>query len=254
MSPALCVERKAIPDLRQSLSSGRLFTQAKAMVKHYAVAALLIEFDGDKPFTLNGGGVAATMEGAGAGGGGTGGKNAASSSSFSSSALVGPFDSGAHSLPARLVILALHVPRLRFLWARSPHAAADLFVALKAGAAREPEPEVAAAVGNDEATLAEGTGGGGAAAVSVAEARSENAAAVDLLRKLPGVTDSNWRRLADAAGSLAGLARLGEDELARIMAGGSGGEGGNGGGSESVVARNAARRLRAFLQAPCPSL
>lgn len=171
---------------------------------------------------------------------------------------MGPFDSGAHSLPARLVILSLHVPRLRFLWARSPHAAADLFVALKAGAAREPEPEVAAAVGNDEATMVAagggGSGGGGGATTTVAEARSENAAAIDLLRKLPGVSDSTWRRLADAAGSLAGLAKLGEDELARIMGGGGSGEGGSGGGEGSVVARNAARRLHAFLHAPCPSV
>ena len=245
LSPALCVERKAIPDLRQSLSSGRLFVQARAMVKHYAVAALLIEFDGDRPFTL-GGGAATEGGGAGAGGGGGAGNAAASSAAVATT----PFDSGAHSLPARLAILALQFPRLRFLWARSPHAAADLFVALKAGAAREPEADVAAAVGNDEASLAlEGGGGaaGGARSVSVAESRSENAPAVDLLRKMPGVTDSNWRRLADAAGSLAGLAKLSEEELARIMSGGDQGESG-------VVARNAARRLRSFLQTPCPSL
>ena len=36
------------------------------------------------------------------------------------------------------------------------------------------------------------------------------------LRKLPGVSDSTWRRLADAAGSLTGLAKLGEDELAGL--------------------------------------
>ena len=240
LSPALCVERKAIPDLRQSLSSGRLFVQARAMVKHYAVAALLIEFDGDKPFTLNGGVASLENNNAGGGGGGGGGSGNAAASAAST-----PFDSGAHSLPARLVILALHVPRLHFLWARSPHAAADLFVALKAGAAREPDPVEAAAVGG------EGGGGGGGASVAAQVPRSENVAAVDLLRKLPGVNDSNWRRLADAAGSLAGLAALSEPELARALSGGGGGENAAG---ESFAAKNGARRLYAFLHAPCPSL
>lgn len=201
--------------------------QARAMVKHYAVAALLIEFDGDKPFTLNG--AVASLESSNNAGGGGGNAAAASAST--------PFDSGAHSLPARLVILALHVPRLRFLWARSPHAAADLFVALKAGAAQPPDPVEAAAVGGE----------GGVAV----ESRSENAAAVDLLKKLPGVSESNWRRLADATGSLAGLAKLSEEELAQVMSGGGGGENV---AVESVAAKNAARRLHAFLHAPCPSL
>jgi DNA excision repair protein ERCC-4 len=34
LSPDICVERKAIPDLVQSLKSGRLYTQAEAMCKH----------------------------------------------------------------------------------------------------------------------------------------------------------------------------------------------------------------------------
>ena len=50
------------------------------------------------------------------------------------------------SLGARLVLLALHFPRLRLIWSRSLHATADLFRGLKANQ-EEPDPVVAAAVG-----------------------------------------------------------------------------------------------------------
>lgn len=52
LSPEMCVERKSIPDLRQSLASGRLYHQAEAMTQHYRLPVLLIEFDRDKAFAL----------------------------------------------------------------------------------------------------------------------------------------------------------------------------------------------------------
>ena len=54
LSPEICVERKAIPDLIQSFGSGRLFQQAQSMAKHYKFPVLLIEFSGDKAFALQG--------------------------------------------------------------------------------------------------------------------------------------------------------------------------------------------------------
>ena len=50
LTPQMCCERKAVPDLISSLSSGRLFHQAAAMTKHYSTPILLIEFDPDKQF------------------------------------------------------------------------------------------------------------------------------------------------------------------------------------------------------------
>ena len=54
LSPEICVERKAIPDLIQSFGSGRLFQQAQSMAKHYKFPVLLIEFSRDKAFALQG--------------------------------------------------------------------------------------------------------------------------------------------------------------------------------------------------------
>lgn len=43
LSPEICVERKSVSDLVQSLASGRLFNQAKAMTRAYKMPVLLIE-------------------------------------------------------------------------------------------------------------------------------------------------------------------------------------------------------------------
>ncbi|CAN0421673.1 unnamed protein product, partial [Scytosiphon promiscuus] len=48
LTPEICVERKSLSDLFQSMTSGRLFNQVEAMLKHYKVPVLLIEFNPDK--------------------------------------------------------------------------------------------------------------------------------------------------------------------------------------------------------------
>lgn len=220
LSPTLAVERKAIPDLRASLASGRALTQASALTRHYRTAALLIEFDGDRAFGLD---PSSSGEG--------GGFGAPSSSSSSTGALsAAAAAAAARSLPARLTLLTLHAPRLRLLWARSPPAAARLFLALKAGSASgEPDPAAAAAVGlpDGEEEGGGGAGGGG----------SMNEPAIDLLRRLPGVSEANLRPLMAAAGSLAGLAGLSLADLEAAM-GGAG----------------AARKLRGWLDSACPAV
>lgn len=52
LTPDTCVERKSVPDLIGSLNSGRLFTQALAMTRHYTNAVLLVEFEANRPFSL----------------------------------------------------------------------------------------------------------------------------------------------------------------------------------------------------------
>ena len=64
-----------------------------------------------------------------------------------------------------------------------------------------------------------------------------NAAAVDMLRQLPGVGEGNYRNLMAAAGSLAGLAGMSLQELEVAMGG-----------------ANAAKKLHDWLHAVCPRL
>ena len=52
LTPDVCVERKSISDLIGSLNSGRLYTQATAMTRHYHRPVLLIEFPENKAFSL----------------------------------------------------------------------------------------------------------------------------------------------------------------------------------------------------------
>lgn len=52
LTEEMCVERKAVPDLISSLDSGRLYTQAVAMCRHYKTPILLIEFNPKKAFAL----------------------------------------------------------------------------------------------------------------------------------------------------------------------------------------------------------
>eukprot|EP00798_Chlamydomonas_sp_ICE-L_P001794 gene1794-33214_t len=111
LSPEMCVERKAIPDLIQSLNSGRLYNQAESMSKHYKTPILLIEFEGDKAFLLQ------------------------SNSELGS-------DIDARNVVSRIVLLILHFPKLKIVWSRSLHATADLFLSLKSN---QDEPEAAAA-------------------------------------------------------------------------------------------------------------
>ena len=64
-----------------------------------------------------------------------------------------------------------------------------------------------------------------------------NAAAVDMLRQLPGVGEGNYRNLMAAASSLSGLAGLSLERLEAAMGG-----------------TNAAKKLHDWLHAVCPHL
>ncbi|KAJ3615863.1 hypothetical protein Zmor_012236 [Zophobas morio] len=52
LSPEICVERKTVVDLIQSLNSGRLYSQCVSMTNSYKMPVLLIEFDEEKFFSL----------------------------------------------------------------------------------------------------------------------------------------------------------------------------------------------------------
>lgn len=184
LSPEICVERKSIPDLRGSLQSGRLYTQAEAMTKYYKTAILLIEFEGDRAFALQ------------------------AASEMTDNIQLQTFMS-------RIALLCLHFPRLRLIWSRSLHATADIFLQLKANH-EEPDPVAAATIG---IPMEANNNSNAQQQQQMQQETVLNQPAIDLLRCLPGVTEGNMRPLMRAAGSLRGLVDLSLDDLKEIMGG-----------------------------------
>ncbi|KAJ3298748.1 hypothetical protein HK104_010313 [Borealophlyctis nickersoniae] len=115
LSPLMCVERKSISDLIQSLKSGRLYTQCEAMCLHYQLPVLLIEFDKDKAFSLS---TAGEIRGE-----------------------ISGWDVG-----SRLSLLVLTFPKLRIIWSSSSAATAEIFEDLKLNQ-DEPDMKDAMSVG-----------------------------------------------------------------------------------------------------------
>ncbi|CAG4971833.1 unnamed protein product [Parnassius apollo] len=102
LTPDICVERKSISDLIGSLNSGRLYTQCTQMCRNYSRPILLIEFDQNKPFNLQGNLVVST-------------------------------DLSGADIRQKLQLLTIHFPRLKLVWSPSPYATAELFYELKQG-------------------------------------------------------------------------------------------------------------------------
>ncbi|TPX66046.1 hypothetical protein SpCBS45565_g04722 [Spizellomyces sp. 'palustris'] len=117
LSPQICVERKSISDLIQSLKSGRLYTQCEGMSLHYKIPVLLIEFDKDKAFSLH-----------------------------LDRDIRGEID--ARDVGSRLTLLCLHFPKLRIVWSSSAAATAEIVEDLKKNQ-EEPSMDDAMAVGVD---------------------------------------------------------------------------------------------------------
>jgi len=175
LSRDICVERKAIPDLIQSLASGRLYQQAQNMTQHYMNPSLLIEFDPGKSFALQNTYTIARRE----------------------------VDVGARDLLGKLSLLVLHFPKLRMIWSPSQAFSASIFLKLKENR-YQPDPVAAAQCGGDM-PQSDGT------------PRRSNTAALDVLRKLPGVSPRTVYPLARKAGSLAGVTHLSLEALAEVL-------------------------------------
>jgi len=118
LTPDICVERKSLSDLIGSLNNGRLYNQAQEMTRHYAKPMLLIEFDHDKPFALQG------------------------------KYYLSNDDSSLTDVTSRLQLLTLHFPKLRIVWSPGPYATAEIFEELKKGRA-QPDAVKAASLTSD---------------------------------------------------------------------------------------------------------
>ncbi|CAN0413028.1 unnamed protein product, partial [Ectocarpus fasciculatus] len=85
LTPPTSVERKSLSDLLLSMSSGRLYVQVEAILKHYKVPVLLIKINPDKAVCLLGSGdLTSEMK--------------------------------LTSITSQLTLLTLHFPQLRILW------------------------------------------------------------------------------------------------------------------------------------------
>jgi DNA excision repair protein ERCC-4 len=110
------------------------------------------------------------------------------------------------SVQSKLVLLIYAFPKLRLMWSRSMHMTAKMFADYKLA---EPEPtvEVAAKVGLPPDLSADGAG--------VDE--PYNQAGIDFLRKLPGITDKNLRRVLDTIECVADLAEMSQADMAKML-------------------------------------
>lgn len=146
--------------------------------------------------------------------------------SFQSASDIGD-DVTPNSIISKLSLLVLHFPRLRIIWSRSLYATAEIFASLKANQ-DEPDEAKAIRVGvPSEEGIVEND----------VRAENYNTSAVEFLRRLPGVTDANYRAIIDGCNSLAELAVLPMERVAELMGG-----------------QKAARTLRDFLDAKYPTL
>lgn len=171
ISSDMCVERKTLPDLVQSLNSGRLYTQCEAMSMHYSYPILLIEFDQDRAFTLQS----------------LGDSRAGSRPAGTRS---GPTDL---DIQSKLVLLTLTFPRLRLIWSSSPYASVEIFADLKQNF-DEPDPERAASIGLDDSLTRERQ-----------QEASMNITPMEMLRAMPGVTLKNSVYIAQKIPSIQAL-------------------------------------------------
>ncbi|KFK33029.1 hypothetical protein AALP_AA6G321200 [Arabis alpina] len=136
-------------------------------------------------------------------------------------------DVAPYNIISKLSLLVLHFPRLRILWSRSLHATAEIFTTLKSNQ-DEPDETRAIRVGvpSEEGIIENDI-----------RAENYNTSAVEFLRRLPGVSDANYRSIMEKCKSLSELASLPVEELAEFMGG-----------------HKAARTLREFLDAKYPTL
>ncbi|XP_058821611.1 DNA repair endonuclease XPF [Topomyia yanbarensis] len=178
LTPEICVERKSISDLIGSLNSGRLYNQCMQMTRCYTKPILLIEFDQNKPFHLQR-------------------HFMMSGDSASSNA----------DITQKLQLLTLHFPKLKLVWSPSPYATAQLFEELKQGKL-EPNPEVAALVGSDEA-------GGPVEIEQIADRSNPNIH--DFLIKLPGINSKNIGKVMRRCKNLKELLKKTEEDLAELL-------------------------------------
>eukprot|EP01041_Mallomonas_annulata_P000717 gene717-1382_t len=179
LAPQICVERKGISDLFQSFASGRLYNQADMMSRHYKFPCLLIEFTGEKSFSLQ------------------------ATSDITAELQVG-------NVCTKMALLLLAFPSLRLLWSRSPHMTVDIFRTLKSNF-EEPELSRAVAVGSSSSSNSGNTEENASSSSAVSDVAKE------VLLSLPGINVHNASIVMNAVNSIAELSQLNYAQLEPLV-------------------------------------
>lgn len=185
ISPKICVERKAIPDLISSFKSGRLFHQCEQMFRHYEYPTLLIEFDESKSFSLD----------------------PFTESKFQRVNPKNPTSNqmSQQNIQANLLSLLIAFPKLKIIWSSSPYETAQIFLKLKSN---QDEPDVGDALdkGVNRAMV---TNDGGPPVF--------NEDPIDFIQTIPGINNTNYYLLIQRVKNIEQLAKLLKEELMGIL-------------------------------------
>lgn len=181
ISQDICIERKSIPDLRSSLEKGRLFDQCVKMFQFYKTPVLLIEFDDSTSFTFEQIKVGFYME--------TQGKTP---------------DDGSYQIKKiqrDLMTLVKEFPQLRIIWSSSPLESAKIIKNIKQ---RLEEPDLEMAI---KAGTLDQLGG----------KVEYNEDAINMLKLIPGVNDSNASTIMSKYNSIKELSLIDMNTLQDLL-------------------------------------
>ena len=175
----IAVERKSVPDLMGSLQSGRLLQQIEALDKKYLTPVLLIEFEGNLPFCLTAGETWNFQ-------------NSRFDKKLWLTERLTPAEKTSNCLE-KLIALSVLFPSLKILWSRDQAMTALLFEEIKRG---RPEPSEDAASDRNI---------------------NHTDAAIEFLKKIPGITPHNLPQIGKNFSSIAMLSQASESSIADVI-------------------------------------
>lgn len=179
LSSEICIERKGINDLFQSLgsTSGRLFNQIEAMCKHYKYPVLLIEFTENQSFGLVNQNIT-------------------------------------NPILHKLAVLSFTFPSLLILWSRSPNNTVEIFKAIGKNVIQDPTlKDNAMKLGAPSSDITQSSTDNSKSNNTYYDENSTETA-INILKSLPGINNSNYMDIIRNVKDLATLCSMSEADIA----------------------------------------
>ncbi|CAK7893180.1 DNA repair protein Rad1p [[Candida] anglica] len=190
ISPKICIERKAIPDLIQSFKSGRLYNQCEQMFRYYEFPTLLIEFDENKSFSFEPFSETRAFGGAAT----SGAKSALAATKFLQ-----------QDIQSKIIMLLVTFPKLKIIWSSSPYETAQILLSLKSN---QEEPNVGEAI-------AKGVNSNILTTSQSPPVYNEDS--IDLIKNIPGINDNNYFQIISRVKSIEDLVDISQQTLIEIL-------------------------------------